>query len=156
MTETHPVYLVKLNLAVQDPDATGTRYHTGIFVMTDPEGKGRMYQVTGDITSPGGMEYTPQSEPTPEQCEAIHSLDQIGVTPAATHPAEWDRVLRGIPPPPQQKAFNVKTLKTEPFKTMVPLVFYEPGEVRRPLVKCTEWTMGLALPALRETGLLIE
>jgi hypothetical protein len=72
------------------------------------------------------------------------------------HPADWDRVLRSVPAPPQQKAFNIKKMKTEPFKTQSPLTFYEPGEPRRPLVKCTEWTLERALPALRANGLIIQ
>ncbi|KAL2823525.1 hypothetical protein BDW59DRAFT_148565, partial [Aspergillus cavernicola] len=124
--------------------------------MTGEEGAGTLHQVTGDITSADGMQYTPISEPpTPDQCEAIHSLDKLGVTPTAKYPDEWERVLKSVPPPPQQKAFNVKTMKTEPFKTKDPLTFYQDGETRKPLVKCTEWTLEQALPALRANGLLI-
>ena len=59
-----------------------------------------------------------------------------------------------LPPPPRQKAFNVKTMKTEPIKLWHPLTFYDSGEARAPLKKCTEWVEQDAIPALLEHGIL--
>ncbi|KAL3455065.1 hypothetical protein BJX64DRAFT_273049 [Aspergillus heterothallicus] len=156
MAEYHEVHLARYTLAIQDPDTPEPRYHTGIFVKTFNDGSGVLHQVTGDVTSPGGMIYTPTNEPAPEKSECFHSVEMLGFTPAARYPHDWEKVLAGIPPPPQQKAFNVKTMRTEPFKTRDPLVFYEPGEERRRLVKCTEWTLERAIPALREAGLIYD
>ncbi|KAL2837102.1 hypothetical protein BJY01DRAFT_221289 [Aspergillus pseudoustus] len=156
MAQYYDVFLARYTLAIQDPDSSETRYHTGIFVATSEDGSGVLHQVTGDVTSPGGMVYTPTAELTPQGSESFYSIERLGLTPSNRYPHEWDEILRGIPPPPQQKAFNVKTMRTEPFKTREPLVFYAPGEERRRLIKCTEWTLERALPALRECGLLVD
>ncbi|KAJ6019005.1 hypothetical protein N7522_001072 [Penicillium canescens] len=156
MSGYYEVYLARYNLAIQDPDMPGPRFHTTIFVKTAADKSGILHHVTGDITSANGMVYIPQPRHSPEYSQSFHSLEKLGVTPMSKHPADWDRVLRSVPAPPQQKAFNIKTMKTEPFKTQSPLTFYEPGEPRRPLVKCTEWTLERALPALRANGLIIQ
>ncbi|KAL4925341.1 uncharacterized protein BDV17DRAFT_294565 [Aspergillus undulatus] len=157
MPAYHEVYLVRYELSIQDPDLPSPRYHTAILVETGSlgTGTGTLHQVTGDITSEGGMYYFPQDKSEQDKVQQPRSMEYIGVTPASSYPAEWDRVLRSIPPPRQQKAFNVMTMRTQPFKTRNPLVFYEEGEVRRPLVKCTEWTLERAVPALRASGLLL-
>ncbi|KAJ5929211.1 hypothetical protein N7454_007059 [Penicillium verhagenii] len=156
MSGYYEVYLARYNLAMQDPDMPSPRFHTAIFVETGADKSGIQWHVTGDVTSANGMIYTPQPRQSPEYSRSLHSLDKLGITPMSKHPADWDRVLRRIPAPPQQKAFNIKTMKTEPFKTLAPLTFYEPGEPRRPLVKCTEWTLDLAIPALRANRLIIQ
>ncbi|KAL4876940.1 hypothetical protein BJY04DRAFT_222617 [Aspergillus karnatakaensis] len=153
MPTYHEVYLAEFPLAMQDPDMPQPRYHTTIFVKTNPDNTGTIHHVTGDVTSAAGMSYTPRPH---DPLEPLHSLERLGVTPAAAHPHEWEKLLSSLPTPLQQKAFNVKTMKTEPFKTKDPLTFYETGEERRPLVKCTEWVLERALPALKESGLLIE
>ena len=153
---THEVYLTKFHLSMPDPDIPGPRHHTAIFVKTESDGSGILHQVTGDITTPNGMYYTQTPTTAPEQSEIFYSSEKLGTTPASKHPDEWVKLLESVPAPPQQKAFNVKTMKTEPFKTKDPLTFYEPGEQRRPLVKCTEWTVERAIPALREERLIIE
>lgn len=155
MSKYYEVYLARYTLAMQDPDVPGARFHTTLFVRTGAA-DGTLHHVTGDITSARGMTYTPQTGRVPEHSRTFHSLTKLGVTPASKHSADWKRVLRSVPPPPQQKAFNTQTMKTEPFKTRNPLTFYEPGEPRRPLVKCTEWVVERALPALRANGLIIQ
>ncbi|KAB8213011.1 hypothetical protein BDV33DRAFT_185658 [Aspergillus novoparasiticus] len=156
MSGYYEVYLARYSLAMPDPDMPGPRFHTTIFVKTAADKSGILHHVTGDITSPNGMKYTPQQRHSPEYSQTFHSLEKLGVTPVSKHPDDWVKVLRGVPAPPQQKAFNIKTMKTEPFKSLSPLTFYEPGEPRRPLVKCTEWTLERALPALKAEGLIVE
>ncbi|KAI1920111.1 hypothetical protein LOY94_003386 [Ophidiomyces ophidiicola] len=107
------------------------RYHTTVVVLTDGDNGGYVHHVTGDLVSANGMKITWNK-----------------------HPQAWEDCLRKVPAPPRQKAFNPITLKTEPFKTANPLTFYEPGEPRRPLIKCTEWTLERAIPALRAAGLI--
>ena len=82
----------------------------------------------------------------------------MGWTAKASYPDEWDTLLSGLRRPPQQKAFNPRRLRTEPFKERNGnnFVFYEDGEERKPLWKCTEWTDMVALPELINSGLIIE
>ncbi|GKZ59163.1 hypothetical protein AnigIFM49718_005024 [Aspergillus niger] len=151
----YPVYIIRIHLEMPDPDLPSPRYHTAIFVETDPvTGSGTIHEVTGDITSPEGMYYESKLAPRPESVDNFFSRTLLGMTEAAHYPNSWDKVLRDIPAPPQQKAFNVKRMKTEPFKRLSPLEFYEAGEERRPLVKYTEWVVDKAIPALRKAGLL--
>ncbi|KAL5337400.1 hypothetical protein BJX70DRAFT_245621 [Aspergillus crustosus] len=152
-TSTYTVYLVRFPLTLQDPDMPGPRYHTTLLVITGPNCTGTIHHVTGDVTSAGGMRYTPRAH---DAEETFHNFQKLGVTPKARYPTEWENLLGSLPTPPQQKAFNVKTMRTEPFKTRDPLMFYEAREERKPLVKCTEWVVERAIPALRNGGLLIE
>lgn len=169
MPSQYSVYLFRFKLALSDPDMPSPRYHTLLFVATEPEpgsepgtrrtGKGYTHEVTGDITSPQGMTYTQTHvQEDLSTTESFLSKELLGYTDAAAYLAgSWDRVLRNLPRPPQQKAFNRVTMRTEPFKSLEPLVFYRPDEgreVRRPLWKCTEWTLELAVLALRGSGLI--
>lgn len=156
MKQHYQVFLVKFTLSMQDPDLPGERHHTTLFVQTADDGSGTIHQVTGDITSKEGMYYFPTPADDPICSEEFHSSQKLGITPKSTHPGLWNEALGSLPPPPQQKDFNIHTMKTEPFKTRHPLTFYEPGEPRKRLVKCTEWTMESAIPTLVERGLLIR
>ncbi|PLB46456.1 hypothetical protein P170DRAFT_216394 [Aspergillus steynii IBT 23096] len=156
MTQFYQVFLVKFTLSLQDPDIPGERHHHTIFVQTAEDGSGTIHQVTGDVASQDGMYYFPAPTDDPVCSEEFHSSQKLGVTPSSTHPAQWNQVLGSLPAPPQQKAFNLSTMRTEPFKTKLPLTFYEPREPRKRLVKCTEWTMESAIPTLKENGLLIR
>lgn len=130
------------------------RYHTTLFVPIEKDGKGHLHHVTGDITSSNGMEYDKKFRDAPEESQTFFSKELLGYTDVQGYPGSWDRVLKRLPTPPQQKAFNMKTMKNEPFKTRSPLTFYEPGEPRKPLWKCTEWTLEYAIPALKKEGLI--
>ncbi|KAJ9293160.1 hypothetical protein DTO271G3_8104 [Paecilomyces variotii] len=154
---SYPVYKIKSNLAVQDPDMPQPRYHTIIFVETNPDrlGSGIKHHVTGDIVSGMCYESVHFNPNDPEIFESIHSKELVGYTAISAYPHVWEQVLTNIPPPGKQKAFNVKTMKTEPVKSWDPIItFYDPGEPRRQLMKCTEWTERLAIPALKSSGLI--
>lgn len=185
MTSKYPVYLLRFKLALSDPDMPSPRYHTTLFVATntttttttttttnnntstepepepEPEKEtGYIHEVTGDITSPQGMTYKTTPTQNPSATESFFSKEFLGHTDAATYlGGSWDRVLRNLPRPPQQKAFNRVTMRTEPFKSLEPSVFYDSGvegegEDRVKLWKCTEWTLELAVPALRGVGFI--
>ncbi|KAK4096463.1 hypothetical protein N658DRAFT_458665 [Parathielavia hyrcaniae] len=155
-TTSYRVYKLKFELAMQDPDMPAPRFHHVIFVESNPtDGSGVKFHVTGDITSGSGMKYESTSDPNPASSDTNYTKELLGYTSAKNFKALWDATLTACPTPPQQKAFNVRTMKTEPFKTLNPLTFYEPGEERRPLRKCTEWTEEQAIPALRKAGLLL-
>ena len=130
------------------------RFHTLIFVETNAQGRGTgvKHHVTGDIVQ--GMYYESKPYHDPSKSETLHSKELIGYTPAAKYPMEFENILKSLPPPPKQKAFNVKTMKTKPVKSWNPLTFYKPGEARTPLRKCTEWTEQQAIPALGKARLI--
>lgn len=154
MAQQYRVYVVKSTISMPDPDMPPPRYHTAIFVESESNGGGYLHHVTGDLTSIGGMRYEKTLSGRPEHADAFYAKDLLGVTDASTYPSSWDTMLRQVPPPRQQKAFNPKTMRTEPFKNVEPLTFYKSDEPRQPLVKCTEWTLDQAIPALRLAGLI--
>ncbi|KAJ5351903.1 hypothetical protein N7452_000877 [Penicillium brevicompactum] len=155
-SQRYPVYKVKFRLSIQDPDMPSPRYHTILFVETNERGPrtGTKHHVTGDIVT--GMQYEPTIIDDPESDENLFSKELIGHTQALNYPKRWNDLLKSLPAPPKQKAFNCKTMKTEPVKTWEPLTFYGVGEQRRPLVKCTEWIENQAVPMLINTGILQE
>ena len=131
-----------------DPDVPGVRYHHVIFVETAADGTGVVHNVTGDLVV--GMHYERRPSPRPEASESFYSKEFLGTVLASSYPSAIDRVCEALPPPPPQKKFNVTTMTTEPFKPDG--TFYKPGEPRRPLIKCTEWTEQQAIPALLLSG----
>lgn len=141
---------------MQDPDLPSPRYHNLLFVQTNAEGpgSGTKHQVTGDIVT--GMYYESVPCADPETTESVHAKTLLGYTQASTYPEQWESVLRSIPPPPKQKAFNITTMKMEPVKLWDPLTFYAAGESRRSLEKCTEWTEQKAIPALVGRELIVS
>ncbi|KAJ4864781.1 hypothetical protein T069G_01311 [Trichoderma breve] len=153
-SQWYSVYKLKFTLAVQDPDMPSPRYHTVIFVETDVDASGTKFHVIGDITS--GMSYESTTFHIEDNSQPLHSKELLGYTKAVNFKQEWDSILKNLPPPPKQKAFNIETMKTEPVKEWDPLTFYNPGEHRKPLVKCTEWTEKQAIPALLKAGLIKE
>lgn len=155
MSQQQRVFLIRSNLAIQDPDVPSPRWHTTLFVETEKDGAGYIHEVNGDITSPQGMKYFPSFQSAQETPETFFSKELLGFT-ASPHLDSWIALLDSVPAPHQQKAFNLAKMRTEPFKTLVPLTFYELGEERKPLIKCTEWTLDRAIPALKEAGLINE
>ncbi|KAJ5332899.1 hypothetical protein MYU51_008861 [Penicillium brevicompactum] len=155
-SQRYPVYKVKFKLSIQDPDMPSPRYHTILFVETNERGPrtGIKHHVTGDIVT--GMRYEPTIIDDPQSDENLFSKELIGHTQALNYPKSWNDILKSLPVPPKQKAFNCKTMKTEPVKTWEPLIFYGAGERRRPLVKCTEWIENQAVPMLINAGILQE
>lgn len=153
--QTNRVFKVKFKLAISDPDMPSPRYHTIVFVETNHlgPGSGIKHHVTGDIVT--GMRYESTPIQDPEQDDNLHSKELIGDASMVNYPHNWNNLLGMLPAPPKQKAFNIATMKTEPVKYWVPLTFYEPGEPRRPLMKCTEWIEMQAIPALIEKGFLV-
>ncbi|KGO75605.1 O-methyltransferase, family 2 [Penicillium italicum] len=153
-SQIYPVYKIKLKLSIQDPDMPSPRYHTILFVQTNAQGPGSgiKHHVTGDIVT--GMHYEPAKYEDPEMDENFFSKELLGHTRALNYPKNWNDILKSIPAPPKQKAFNRVTMKTEPVKSWDPVTFYELGEPRRPLIKCTEWIEDQAIPILINAGLI--
>jgi hypothetical protein len=130
------------------------RYHTVVFVQTNADGKGGgvKFHVTGDIVA--GMHYESTVYDNPDMEPTLFSRKLIGYTKTTDFLHQWDAVLETLQPPPRQKAFNTKAMKTEPVKSWDSLTFYQPGEKRKPLIKCTEWIEEQAIPALMKNGLI--
>lgn len=143
-------YKVRDGPVLSDPDVPGTRYHTKIFVETSADGSGRIQHVTGDLVS--GMHYETKPGTRPEDAETFYRKDLIGTVLTSLYPAAVDEVCAAQPPPLRQKAFNVRTMRTEPCKPDGS--FYGEGEQRPALFKCTEWIEQRAVPALRRGGVL--
>lgn len=137
-------------MVMQDPDMPIPRYHNVIFVEIEADGSGVVHHVTGDITS--GMVYATRREGRPEESEIFVRKEFIGTVESTTYPKKINEVLEALPPPPKQKKFNIKTMRTEQMKADGS--FYEPGESRPRMVKCTEWTVEQAIPALYASGVL--
>ncbi|KAJ8109168.1 hypothetical protein OPT61_g7658 [Boeremia exigua] len=145
------VYRVQSTLAMQDPMmGNETRYHNIIFVETQADGGGQIFQVTGDLVS--GMTYENRPGPNPEKSEIYHSKTHLGRIRLEDYPTRLDQVLQAEPPPHRQRAFNPKTMATEQIKPNGS--FYDADEQRPQYVKCTEWIEQQALPALYRYQLL--
>lgn len=154
------VYKVQYRLAVQDPDMPQPRYHTvvsarlsiqasglincQIFVETKDDKSGIIHHVVGDLVT--GMTYQKKSGLQPENSQTFHAKQLLGKV-KASKAGQIDQICAQVPPPGKQKKFNPKTMKTEPVKANGD--FYKAGESRPRLIKCTEWTVERAIPALQ-------
>ncbi|KAG4443998.1 hypothetical protein IFR05_000517 [Cadophora sp. M221] len=147
---SYNVFKVRYTLAIADPDMPSPRWHNLIFVETQHDGSGTIHHVTGDITS--GMVYATKPGRRPETSDSFYAKEYLGTIAVEDYPSEMDQILAAQPPPPKQKHFNVRTMRTEQMKPDGS--FYAPGESRPPMVKCTEWTENQAIPALYNSGVL--
>jgi hypothetical protein len=169
------VWHARFNLDYHDQDIIPdtARYHHGIYIEDpydyrrnsdrNPEpdtGKPKLaiiHDVTGSLAS--GMKYAMRDLHKPiEGCKSYSSKTFLGYTPIQSHPSAWCNILGGLPAPHKQKAFNFRHMRYEQFKTLKPLKFYKRGdhESRPPLFGCAEWTEQLAIPALRQRGLILD
>lgn len=147
---SYNVFKIRYTIAIPDPDMPSPRYHHVIFVETQPDGSGMIHHVTGDITT--GMVYATKLGRRPETSDTFYAKDFLGTIRSIDYPHEMDQVLGAQPAPPKQKHFNIRTMKTEQMKPDGS--FYQPGEPRPPMIKCTEWTENQAIPALYNSGYL--
>lgn len=76
--------------------------------------------------------------------ENVQDTDEVDVI---------EEILKELEPPGKQKRYNHATERTEQFKPNGG--FYEVGEERPAMWKCTEWIELKAIPALREGGVLV-
>lgn len=110
---------------------------------------GTTHHVTGDLVS--GMKYETKPTPPPEQSASFHAKHFLGKIKESNLPV-LTQISRDQPPPGRQKRYSTKTNRTEPVKADGG--FYEEGEERGRLVKCTEWTVEGVIPALMAAGVL--
>ncbi|KAF3911515.1 hypothetical protein ABW20_dc0108166 [Dactylellina cionopaga] len=147
---SYNVYRIEYTIAVPDPDMPSPRYHNVIFVETEANGSGRIHNVIGDVVT--GMTYATRLEENPMTSETFFAKHYLGTVRISDYPVTVNETLWAIPPPGKQKSFNPTTMRTEQHKA--PGVFYAPGEPRPPMVKCTEWTINQAIPALLTAGII--
>ncbi len=95
--------------------------------------------------------YQQKSGLQPELSQAFYSKQLLGKVKASRYSA-IGTICAQQPAPHKQKKFNPKTMKTEPIKPNGD--FYQPGEPRARLIKCTEWTVERAIPALQAARIL--
>ena len=70
----------ELDSVAHDPIDPTKRYHTGIFVETNPSlSTGTMHQVTGDVISQNGTRYEEKADYLPGSEAPLHRLIPIGV-----------------------------------------------------------------------------
>ncbi|OJD12814.1 hypothetical protein ACJ73_09294 [Blastomyces percursus] len=135
------VYIPQLDTASPDPLDPQKRYHEGIFVETDPDGRGTLFHVTGDIIAFGGMRYEERSEYRPRESAHYHNIINIGwVLRDDFHKGRIGAILQNLPKPPKQQG---PSFKPDPITGRCPMIWtkpngeaYEPGEQRRPIIKC--------------------
>lgn len=151
MSLTHPVYKVQYHLSLQDPSFTYTRYHTVLFIETDPDGGGRTHHVTGDLAS--GMSYQSRADRPPEQDETFHARHYLGKVRTADYPASVEKILGGVEAPGKQRVFSAA--KMAYVRCKADGTVYGDGEEVPELVKCTEWVEGRAIPAMIHAGLVL-
>ena len=130
---------------------SGTRYHNVIFVETDSDSSGQILQVVGSIGDADGMEFNEKRGRKPEDSETYVRKHFLGRLQTSDY-ENVVRLLQTVTPPPRQRNFNTKSKATEQCKPDG--TFYGAHEPRPPYMKCTEWTLQRAIPALWQSGLL--
>ncbi|KAI9667123.1 MAG: hypothetical protein M1831_001300 [Alyxoria varia] len=113
---------------------------------------GTIHEVTGDLVT--GMQYHSRRAGSPLNEPLLHDRTLLGVVDKEDYPEKFEAVCRGQPPPRRQKKFNIRTMRTEPVKSNGE--FYQDGEERGRLRKCTEWTEEQVIPALWHERVLKE
>jgi hypothetical protein len=119
-------------------------------VETKDDKSGFIHHVVGDLVT--GMTYQRKPGLQPEQSRTFHSKQLLGRVKESMY-SQFDQICAQQPPPHRQKKFNPRTMRTEPIKPNGD--FYQPGEARARLIKCTEWTLERAIPALQAAQILV-
>ncbi|KAL2841158.1 hypothetical protein BJY01DRAFT_217892 [Aspergillus pseudoustus] len=155
------VYNPSYDIVAHDPLDPAKRYHEGIFVQLDPETRdGTMFHVTGDVIAPRGMKYEEDENYAGPHLNHLHQNPQIGWVRRADYDSgRFSSILSALPTPTKQQGLDFwgpsRLLGyTEYIWTKENGDPYGPGEQRRPVMKCNEWTHQLAIPALLDAGIL--
>ena len=121
---SHPIYLVSFLGTARDRHA--------IFVETEPDYSGFLYQVSGTILT--GMEFNHKRAKPPEKSNTFISKSYIG-TVSETDYARIQTIVESIPPPAKQYERTKRTNSSVPLR------------------RCQEWTAE-AVKALRDHSVL--
>jgi hypothetical protein len=160
-SDWYAVFNPSFDTVAFDPLDPQKRYHEGIFVEDNPETqKGIMFHVTGDIIAASGMRFELKIGYAAWASVHLHSYPQIGwVRRADFESGRIEAMLRALPTPTRQQGLNFwgkgpSSGYHEYIWTKENGEPYGPGEQRRPIIKCNEWTHQLAIPALINAGIL--
>ncbi|KAL3462787.1 hypothetical protein BJX64DRAFT_136657 [Aspergillus heterothallicus] len=155
------VYNPSFDTVAFDPLDPRKRYHEGVFVELDPKTRsGTLFHVTGDVIAPSGMRYEEKTDYAAQNSIHLYTCPQIGWARRADFDSgRISSVLSTLPTPTKQQGLNFwGTSRLEGYTEYIwtkengdP---YGPGEERRPIMKCNEWTHQLAIPALINAGIL--
>lgn len=156
--ERYMVFTPELDTVSPDPLDPPKRYHTGVFVQTDAEmGEGDLFHVTGDIIAARGMRFEVKDGYNPGASQHFHKTTQIGWIHKADYP-KLKPILEALPRPTKQQGIDFWSKDPEKRHkvtwTKENGELYGPGEQRRPIMKCNEWTHEVAVPKLRQEGIL--
>ncbi|KGO73505.1 hypothetical protein PITC_044240 [Penicillium italicum] len=152
------VFTPEFDTVAHDPLDPPKRYHTGIFIETDPGTlRGELFHVTGDIIAGSGMRFEVKDSYVPGASRHFLRTTEIGWIHKADYPRIKD-ILGALPKPTKQQGIDFWS--KDPAKrnkltwTKQDGELYGPDEQRRPIMKCNEWTHQLAIPKLRHEGIL--
>ncbi|KAJ5562996.1 hypothetical protein N7535_002558 [Penicillium sp. DV-2018c] len=156
--EWYRVFTPEFDTVAPDPLDPPKRYHTGVFIETDTEsGRGDFYHVTGDIIAARGMYFAAKENYVPVTSRFFHKTTQIGWVRKADFP-RIHGILKALPTPTKQQGIDFwstdPALRHKLTWTKENGELYGPGEQRRPIMKCNEWTHQVAIPKLRDLGIL--
>ncbi|KAJ5737110.1 uncharacterized protein N7483_002235 [Penicillium malachiteum] len=141
----YKVYTPEFDKVAYDPLDPPKRYHTGIFVERDTGSlQGEQFHVTGDIIARNGMRFEVKENYVPAASKYFHRTTHIGWIHKDDYPK-----IRGLDFWSKDPAKRNKLTWTKQNGDL-----YGPGEERRPIMKCNEWTHELAIPKLRSEGVL--
>ncbi|KAJ0422344.1 hypothetical protein BJY00DRAFT_73786 [Aspergillus carlsbadensis] len=159
--EWYRVFNPSFDVAAHDPLDPAKRYHEGVFVEVDLDtNRGTMFHVTGDVIAPSGMQYDEKTRYSALNSANLYKCPQIGwIRKADFDAGRVSAILSALPTPTKQQGLNFwgtghRTGYTEYIWTKENGEPYKPGEERRPVIKCNEWTHQLAIPALTDAGIL--
>ncbi|KAJ5722221.1 hypothetical protein N7488_000256 [Penicillium malachiteum] len=154
----YKVYTPEFDKVAFDPLDPRKRYHTGIFVERDPGSlEGEQFHVTGDIIARSGMRFEVRENYVPAASKYFYRTTHIGWIHKNDYP-KVKGILEALPRPTKQQGLDFWS--KDPAKrnkltwTKQNGDLYGPGEERRPIIKCNEWTHELAIPKLRDEGVL--
>ncbi|KAK2803432.1 hypothetical protein FQN51_003539 [Onygenales sp. PD_10] len=159
----YPVSTPEFDSVAFDPLDPAKRYHEGVFIELDAATeKGTLFHVTGDIISANGMYYEERKDYAPSLSQHLFRTTHIGwVRQADIHSGKISAILRGLPTPTKQQGLDFWSKEKNPVTKHTDIIWtrqdgerYGPGEQRRPVFKCNEWTHQHAIPALRAAGIL--
>jgi len=156
--EWYRVSTPEFDTAAYDPLDPPKRYHTGIFIELNRQTqKGVMFHVNGDVIAKNGMRFEVRESFVPEEESYFYKSTTIGWIRKADFTRLRD-TLESLPRPSKQQ--GVDFWSKDPAKrhkltwTKENGDLYGPDEERRPIMKCNEWTHELAIPKLRQEGIL--
>lgn len=109
VSERYQVFTPEFDTVSYDPLNPPKRYHTGIFVETDPEIlEGDLFNVTSDVIASSGMRFEVKESYVPSTETYFYRTTEIGWI----HKADYSRVndiLEALPRPNKQQGIDFRS-----------------------------------------------